>query len=290
MKLTQYQRWMTLLVALTVFAGNAIAQQRTPISVCREDVYAALRPLPKLTYDCPQDVSDSDDELLQLPERRSAITKLITELEDFNDPPWWRASVEALNVCNLRGSAGPLSAEELQKFRDGDYQTYLFGDHALRLVLVSDPCYQTGYGGSNTFLLNRRQGKVIVSQLLDGYYSRIDNSVGIGFAQLNKERIIEIPTGNNMPPSLTNYYFRIDEKTGRAIPKDLFREGRKLSNEIRSAMLLSGTNGLNVIRGHRLAPNFSVYEDDERGRINDSGRRLRRVQYRWNGRFYATGR
>ena len=290
MKLTQYQRWMTLIVALTVFSGYAIAQQRRSISVCRQDVYAALRPLPKLTYDCPQNVSDSDDALLQLPERRSAITKLITELEDFNDPSWWRASVEALNACDLRGSAGPLTAEELQKLRDGDYQTYLFGDHALRLVLIPDPCYQTGYGGSNAFLLNRRQGKVAVSQLLDGYYSRIDNSVDIGFARLNREQIIEIQTGNNMPPSLTNYYFRIDEKTGRALPKDLFREGRKLSNEIRSAMLLSGSNGLNVIRDHRLAPSFSVYEDYERGRINDSGRRLRRVRYHWNGRFYIEPR
>jgi hypothetical protein len=289
MRLTQYQRLLTFLLALTVFSGNAIAQKRTSISVCRQDVYAALRPLPKLTYDCPQDMSDSDHELLQLPERQSAITKLIAELKDFNDPSWWRASVDALNVCYLRGSAGTLIAEELQKLRDGDYQTYLFGDHALRLVLVSDPCYQTGYGGSNAFLLNRRQGKVVVSQLLDGYYSRIDNSVEIGFARLNGEQIIELQTGNNMPPSLTNYYFRIDQKTGRANPKNLFREGRKLSNEIRSAMLLSGANGLSVIRGHRLARDFSIYEDDERGRIDDGGRRLRRIQYRWNGRFYAEG-
>jgi hypothetical protein len=53
--------------------------------------------------------------------------------------------------------------------------------------------------------------------------------VELAFARLNGEQIIEIHTGNNMPPSLTNY--------------------------------------------------------SERGRINDSGRRLRRVRYRWNGRF-----
>jgi hypothetical protein len=284
------KRFLTLLVALTVFSGNAIAQDGMTSSACPAEVYAALRPLPKLTYDCPQDVSDSDPELLQLPARHSAITELMAELEGFNDPRWWRASVGSLNFCDLRGSAGPLTPEVLRKLRDGDYQTYLFGDQALRLVLVSDPCYQTGYGGSNAFLLNHRPGRVVVSQLLDGYYSRIDNSVEMGFARLNGEQIIEIQTGNNMPPSLTNYYFRINEKTGRAIPKNIFREGKKLSNEIRSAMLLSGSNGLIVIRGHRLAPSFSVYEDDEHGRINDSGRRLRRVQYRWNGRFYAAVR
>jgi hypothetical protein len=32
---------------------------------------------------------------------------------------------------------------------------------------------------------------------------------------------------------------------------------------------------------------FNAYEEDERGRINDNGRKLRRIVYRWNGRFYA---
>jgi len=241
-------------------------------------------------YDCPEGLSDSDNKLLNVPERRSAINQLVEELKAFNDPRWWQASVDALSVCDFRGSAGSLTAEEKEKLHGGDYQFQLFGNQQLRLVLILDPCYQIGYGGSLAFLLNRNKGKVIVSQLLDGYYSRVDNSVGVAFAQLNGEQIIEVETANSMPPGLTYYYFRVDQNTGKAIPKNLFRDGKKLSNKIYSAMLFGDSGELDVVRGNRLAQTFSVYEDDERGRIDDNGRRLRRIVYRWNGRFYSAAR
>jgi hypothetical protein len=289
---------LALVIVLTNMSGETIAQQRAPISVCRQDVYAALRPLPKLVYDCPEGLSDSDDKLLNLPERRSAINQLVEKLKTFNDPSWWQASVDALNVCDFHGNAGSLSAEEKEKLNGGDYQFQLFGNQQLRLVLISDPCYQIGYSGSIAFLLNRNEGRVIVSQLLDGYYSRVGNSVGIAFAQLNRDQIIAVETANNMPPGLTYYFFRVDQHTGKAIPKNLFRDGKKLSNKIYSAMLfgepdfglLKNASELNVIRGNRLAQTFSAYEESERGRINENGRRLRRVGYRWNGRFYAAVR
>ncbi len=166
-------------------------------------------------------------------------------------------------------------------------------------MLISDPCYQVGYNGSIAFLLNLDKGKVVVSQLLDGYYSRVDNSVGVAFARLNGEQIIQVETANSMPPGLTYYYFRTDQNTGKATPKKLFKDGKKLSNEIYSAMLFGkpadfglpkGAAELDIIRGRRLAQTFSVYKGDERGRIDDNGRRLRRVVYRWNGRFYAVVR
>jgi len=34
-----------------------------------------------------------------------------------------------------------------------------------------------------------------VTHVIDGYYSRLDNSVGIDFAELNDQQIIEISTG-----------------------------------------------------------------------------------------------
>ena len=281
---------LALVIVLTTMSGETIAQQRTPISVCRQDVYAAHRSLPKLAYDCPEGLSDSDDKLLNLPERRSAINQLVEQLKTFNDPPWWRASVDALNVCDFHGSAGSLTAEEKDKLHGGDYQFQLFGNQQQRLVLISDPCYQIGYGGSIAFLLNRNKGDVIVSQLLDGYYSRVDNSVGVAFALLNGEQIVEVETANSMPPGLTYYYFRVDQNTGQALPKNLFRDGKKLSNKIYSAMLFGNAGELDVIRGNRLAQTFSAYEDDERGRVEDNGRRLRRVVYRWNGRSYSAVR
>jgi Ca2+-binding EF-hand superfamily protein len=66
------------------------------------------------------------------------------------------------------------------------------------------------------------------------------------------------------------------------------------TNEISSAMLLSVTSELpksaeelRVIRGNRLAPAFSVYQDDPDGKISADGRTFNRTIYRWNGRFYA---
>jgi len=287
---------ITLTLVLMTVGVEIFAHQRSTVSVCRQQDYAALQPLPKLVYECPEDLIDSDDKLLHLPARRSAINQLQEELKKFNEPRWWQANVDALNVCDFRGSAGSLSAEEAQKMTSGDYLFQLFGNHQLRLVLISDPCYQAGYNGSILFLLNRNNGQVVVSRLFDGYYSRVDNSVGVDFAQLHGDTIIELETANSMPPELTNYYFRIDRHTGNAVPYNLFREAKKPGNRIYSAMLFGApadfgwpqdAKELLVIANNRLAQKFSAYQDDERGKMDDSGRKLRRVTYRWNGRYYV---
>ena len=83
-------------------------------------------------------------------------------------------------------------------------------------MLIPDPCYQTEYGGANAFLLYRKGGRVFVTQVLDGYFSRADNSIGLDFAKLNSQEIIEISTGSGgLNPSLTNYYFAIDPRLTR---------------------------------------------------------------------------
>jgi hypothetical protein len=170
---------------------------------------------------------------------------------------------------------------------------WLFGNDPIRLVLISDPCYQTGYGGSNGFLLYHDRGvardRVVVSQVLDGYFSRADNSVGLAVAKLGAEDIVEISTGSGgLNPYLTNYYFAIDPRSKRAIPKNLFIAEHGPTNQISSAMLLEsgGTEPLKVLRGHALAPSFITYVDDEHGSIQDSGRRLKRQVLRWSGKLY----
>jgi hypothetical protein len=183
---------------------------------------------------------------------------------------------------------------------DGSTNSFdLFGNHQIRLALIADHYYQTGYNGSNAFLLYRKNGKVFVTQVLNGYYSRADSSVDIDRAKLNDRQLVEVPTANSMPPSFVSYFFAIDPKTNKAVPENLFKDGNKLANEIHSAMLLSEpadlglpkTAGeLKIISGNRLAPTFSAYEEDDRGQIDDNGRKLRRIVYRWNGRFYPRSR
>jgi hypothetical protein len=286
-------------ILLLVVSPGTFAQKTKPIPACKQSTFAAFKPLPKMEYDCPEDLNEDDDKILKLPERIAAIRRVMNALRSFADAAWWEANVDDLNACEVHGKPGELSDEEKEKWRQGDYSFSLLGNHQMRLVLRPDPCYSKHYNGSNAFLLYLKGGRVFVTQVLNGYYSRIDDSIGIAFAQLNGRKIIEVSTGNNMPPSFIYHYFAIDNRTNKAVPMNLFKSGRKPTNEIWSAMLLAeprdlglpkSAGELKIIRGHRLAPSFSAYEEDEHGRIGDSGRRLRRIVYRWNGRFYAPAR
>jgi hypothetical protein len=221
-------------------------------------------------------------------------------LEQFTNPTWWQPSVDELNVCKIHGKAGALTYEEKEEWRRGDYSFDLFGNNEMRLALIADPCYSTGYNGSNAFLLYRKGGRVYVSQLLNGYYSRVDNSVGIDFARLNGRQIVEVETANSMPPSLINYYFEIDPATNQALPKNFFREGGKPSNRIYSDMLMAepqelglpkSASELRIIVNGKMAQSFSAYEESPNDRgIDANGRKLRRIVYRWNGTVYARAR
>ena len=279
-------------------ASNAVGQQENKILVCKDRAFAALKPLPKLKYQCrPGQVNDYDEEILKWTERRRAIKDFMGRLASLTDDAWWESSVDELNVCDFHGKPGALSAEEKGKFEGGEYAIQLLGNHQTRLILAPDPCYQTYYGGSNAFLLHRSAGgRVKVTQALDGYFSRADNSVGIDFAISNSEQIIEISTSTGgLNPYITNYYFVIDKRSGKALPKNLFKEGRRLTNKITSALIMSDLGdsnsshnnaGMEIVRGQRLAKTFNIYRDDPDGRIDDDGRTLKRVAYRWNGQFY----
>lgn len=286
-----------LITAAFISSVAVVAQKKRPVPVCAETTMAAHRDLPELQYDCPEGLIESNDRILKLPARLAALSDVMKELAGFENPAWWRAGIDDLTACDFHKVVGDFSEEHIQMWKRGDYPFSLFGNHQIRLALIDDPCYQTGFNGANAFLLYRKQGKVFVTQVLNGYYSRADNSVDIAFATLNGQQLIQISTGNSMPPSLAYYFFVIDPKTNQAVPKRIFKEGRKLVHVIRSAMLLSDVKDLGlpadaaelkIIRNKRLAPAFSVYQESERGRIDDNGRRLRRTVYRWNGRFYSS--
>ncbi|HKO97234.1 MAG TPA: hypothetical protein VJU86_09595 [Pyrinomonadaceae bacterium] len=254
---------------------------------------SALRPIPELNYECADGQNDFDEKLLKRPVRRAAITKLIRSLESLNNESWWQTSVADLNACDFRKDVGTLTDDESQRFRDGEYQTKLFGNDRFRLVVISDPCYQTGYGGSSLFLLHRTAGRVFASLVIDGYYTRADNSVGLAFAEIKGQEIIEISTGTGgLHPYLTNHYFIIDPRTKCAVPRNLFKVGRILTNKITSAALLSEPDDsrypseLKVIIDKKLAPVFSAYVESERETNDEDGRHVSRRIYRWNGRYY----
>ena len=256
---------------------------------CKRAAFPALKRAPEIEYQCGE--NDFDEKLLKSPERLAALKNLISELSTWTTPTWWQTTVADLNACDFRRKPGALTADERQQFRDGEYGFWLFGNNQIRLVLVPDPCYQTEYNGSNAFLLHRIGDKVFVSQALDGYFSRADNSVSVNFGKLHNETVIEIATGSGgLNPTLTNYYFVIDPQTNVAMPKKLFAAEHDPTNEITSAMLFGdpspATAPLNIIARGTFAKSFNVYTEDERGKIEDNGRTLSRKIKRWNGKLY----
>jgi hypothetical protein len=286
---------LTLLVLLVFISVPCQAQRKQRVPVCRQTTFAAFRALPKLNYDCPESLIESDDKILSLPERLEALDKTTRELDSFKTPDWWQADVAELNACEIHGQAGQLTPEEKENYTSGDYRFGLFGNNSIRMIVVPDPCYQTSYNGSVAFLLYREGGDVFVTRILDGYYSRADNPIGIDYALSNGQQIIEVSTSNTMPPSITNYYFVIDRTTHRAVPRKIFRERGTLTNKISSALLIGnpselglppGANDMQIIKRGRLLPTFSSYS--EAFVANDvNARKLNRTIYRWNGRFYT---
>jgi len=281
-----------LFLFIISFSGSnpSSAQRRSATLVCKRPAFGALKPMPELDYPCEGEVNDWDEKILKRPARLEAIKTLMNELTSFTDAPWWTTSTRDLNVCDFAQKPGTLTSDQRQPFVDGEYVVWLFGNERIRLVLIPDPCYQTGYGGSNAFLLYRHGDQVTVSQALDGYFSRADNSVSIAFAKLNAEEIIEVSTGSGgLTPSLTNYYFAVDPHHNRIVPRFLFKSGSGASNQISSAMLLGAARAaepLQIVRGNSLARSFIIYVDDANGKIDDNGRTLSRKIMRLYGKFY----
>jgi hypothetical protein len=111
------------------------------------------------------------------------------------------------------------------------------------------------------------------------------------FATLNSQEIIEISTfSGGLTPYTTNYYFVIYPKSKRVVPKKLFKDKNKLSSEIISAVVLDPEHGqpeLQVLHAHKLARSFRVYDYVFGKNQDNEERKLSKVVYRWNGRFYA---
>jgi hypothetical protein len=276
-----------------LFSTYAFSQRNRPM-VCSQAAFAAYKPLPDLQYECAE--GGDEEALRKQPERLAAIRLIEGVLRTFDKAAWWNADAQDLNYCEIHGRAGRLTNDEKQKLNDGEYDLKVFGNHQVRLIMLRDPCLSTQYSGANGFLLYRRAGKVFLTQILNDYASRVANSVDIDFATANGEQLIEISTANSFPPSVMSYFYMIDPRNNRAVPRKIFSEGGKLTNEIYSDMLMgdpkdfglpNDATELNIIRNGRLAPSFSAYEQDDHGKIDE---RLTRIVYRWNGKFYTRAR
>ena len=218
-----------LLCILLISTSRGVSlQKKKPTVSCKNAAFAALKPLPRLSYSCPADVTDeSDDRILKNPARLEALKSVMKELESFDNAAWWSSSVNDLNACYLSGKPGPLNQEQQDQLKSFEFQPQLLGDNQIRLVLVSDPCYQTAYGGATVFILHRTAQRVYVTQVLDGYYSRLGRSVFLRAFSANGRQSIQITTVNisGMQPENSYHYFDIDKRTHKAVPRKSNKRG-----------------------------------------------------------------
>lgn len=263
--------------------------------VCRRAALAAWRPVPDLKYDCNEELTESDDAVLTQPNRRKALDLYTRSLEKLASAKWWKISVEDLNLCDFRKKAGALTKEQQDDFKNGNYYFNLRGNDRFRVIVARDPCYQPGFNGANIFLLNRAGGRVFAAEIIDGFYTRADFPLGFDYALNGRETIIEIATtSGGWRPTETFYYFTIDKKTNRAVPKNLFKDNGRMTNRIYSDMILGepeeyglprGSESLRIIKNHRLAKKFYVFEDTLED-FEGQNHKFIRVIFKWNGKFY----
>lgn len=286
---------LALCLMLAIINASSSSPQ-TPRLVCKSSALAALKTIPKLRYSCGGANNEWDEAMLRRPVRIRAIKVLLAQLEKLNTADWWETPTDDLNVCDFRRKVGTLSKQERERF-DSDYALPLFGDNHIRIAVLPDPCYQTQYNGANVFLLYRKGARVFATEVIDGFFSRAEDAVNVDFARSGREEIIEVSTGTGgLHPELTNYYFTIDPKTNRAIPKKLFQSDDGPTNQITSALLMSDPEdfdlpaeavALKVIDNHKLASSFSIYDEVfEGGAIDDNGRKLNRKVLKWDGKIY----
>lgn len=124
-------------LVLTVLFFSPVFAQDKAVPLCSEKAFAAVRPLPKLAYECSESLIDSDSRILRLPRRRAAVARVVETLRSFTNPVWWETGLAELNACELHGAAGELSEEEKARWRTGDLFLWLFGDEQTRLVLIA---------------------------------------------------------------------------------------------------------------------------------------------------------
>jgi hypothetical protein len=184
---------------------------------CTQEALAALKPIPKLDYEC----LDRDDDNLTSPERQSALKAYMRELEStFADASWWAAPVDDLNVCSIIKEARPLTAAERRDFLGNNDEIDFYGDQSTRLVIITDPCIHYSYATLNAFILQRDGERVYATQVLDAFFSRADNAARLRLVPRNGERlaVIDVGTGG-LDPETSQYVYVIDRKTHRAVLK-----------------------------------------------------------------------
>src|SRR4051794_39258421 len=92
-------RSLGICILLVSASISSFGQAENKTLRCGARAFAALKPLPVLKYQCrPDGPNDYDEKILSWPERRRAISDLMTSLALLNGKDWWEAASLELNV------------------------------------------------------------------------------------------------------------------------------------------------------------------------------------------------
>lgn len=261
---------------------------------CTASAFKALKPVPKLWYAC-RGPESSYEASKGAPERKRALRRYQESLAMWYSTEWWDSPVDDLVSCDIRKKPGRLNKAQSAERHSGNYYNQLFGSKQIRVVRVDDPCFKSDYGDSNIFALYRRpSGKVVVTLLIDDFFSRADDPMDVQFANLNGTKIVEVgTTTGGLHPSYNNYYFSIDDKTGKAKPELWFHGENGPTNMVSSQMLMEepaayglseDTEPLQVISKGRFRRKFVAYELSE---ITNSDQYIfKKIVLKWNGKMF----
>ena len=251
---------------------------------------------------------ERDDELKNSTRRRAALKSYLTRLESAASASWWGASVDDLNACSITHEARPLTHSERSEI---DSSTELSGDESTRFLVVPDPCVKFSYITRNAFVLQRADGRVYATQVVDAFYTRIDPGVEMELARQNGETLVIVQTAQEPTPTsefsdhsirgigqVIYSVYAIDTGTHRAVPRNLFMERGKLTNVLMFEGYLLDDEELEkqwhapeLVHNGMLATRFHVYSlGDNRGIEAKPLRRFSVVTYTWNGRYYEPQR
>ena len=114
-------RPLTSLLLVLMGLSVSFAQRSNQALVCKRPVLTALKPMPKLSYQCNEQLNDYDEKILKLPERVAAVKTLMSELSSFNDAAWWSVDPVDLSVCDFTEAVGTLTRDQRQRFTTGEY-------------------------------------------------------------------------------------------------------------------------------------------------------------------------
>lgn len=277
---------LSLLPTFQITAAVQKDDKKRPLR-CTAAALAALKPIPKLEYEC---IGNTDEDL-KSSERKAALRTFLKEIETvYADDAWWATSVEDLKQCAMTNEARDLTKDEREQLQ---YKVDLFGDGSTRLLTVVDPCIWYSSNTLNSYILQRDGNRVYATQVLNAYYTRIDEAVAMEVAENNGERLIFIYTNTSdgmMPPSpfTTCYVYAINPRTHRAVPKNIFFD-KRLTNRFRyddylfaDEKLANRWHAPEFVHNGKLASRFTVYY-----LINH---RLSRENYVWNGKYFMRSR